>query len=143
MSDNKRSIKFRVWDIRRKRMIFGPTDENPNSSWVFNMYESCQNTDYADFLKLMQFTGLYDRSGKEVYEGDVICGSNRKRWIVEWGKAGWCLNNELIADPKYKFAGEEKYSFDRWMEFHPEGRCLVEILGNLYEHPDLIGEKQV
>jgi hypothetical protein len=57
-----RQIKFRAWDTERKIML-------PSwSIWKINLIDC----DFACNLILMQFTGLYDKNGKEIYEGDKV-----------------------------------------------------------------------
>lgn len=158
MTENKRIIKFRAWDTKYKVMIEGfaiydnadhlgmslsdaeqfytPEQIEADSDhfcggdgdWIFIMGE----------FELLEFTGLTDKNGKEIYEGDIIRGKNGKLWVIEWKDYGWCINNHLIADPKAKFAGPETYGFAYWMRLHPEGHCDVEIIGSLYENPELI-----
>ena len=68
-----RPIKFRAWNDNLKKMIFLDPHQWPLIALKSN-----------DTWFVMQFTGLLDRTGKEIYEGDVLEGSNGIKAIVEW-----------------------------------------------------------
>lgn len=70
-------------------------------------------------LVLMQFTGLLDRHGKEIYEGDIVKRSTNI-FVIEWQQIG------------------EERSIGIGFNIHePEAR-ICEILGNIYENPNLL-----
>ena len=69
-------------------------------------------------VELMQFTGLLDKNGKEIYEGDILkyrgkLSFNDPPFVVEW------QNDDA-----------------RWTEFYPSNN--FEVIGNIYENPELL-----
>jgi uncharacterized phage protein (TIGR01671 family) len=93
--------------------------------------------DGGDFYNVMQFTGLKDKNGKEIYEGDIY------RW-VSWNKA------ERIGVVEYEigFGGDG----ETWAGFgfpsditrldnDDEPWRDVEVIGNIYENPELLEKK--
>lgn len=113
-----REIKFRAWNIKETQMARGITlNETP-----------LLNVDFATIgpnIILMQFTGLLDKSGKEIYEGDIVrdCSHTDLVFAVEW-------NNEHIG---YWMPPE----FDEEYEY-PISEVILELIGNIYENPDLL-----
>ena len=78
-----------------------------------------------DQVELMQFTGLLDRNGREIYEDDVI-KSGGYRWVVRWGDnlGGY-----------YLLSVESDIRPDSYLRAQ-----ATEILGNIYENPELLKE---
>ena len=78
---------------------------------------------------LMQFTGLTDKNGKEIYEGDVV------------GLLGTSHSFEIFWDDKFGAWSLilQEHGFAP-AEDHLLGNCLddVEVIGNIYENPDLL-----
>jgi uncharacterized phage protein (TIGR01671 family) len=116
-----REIKFRCWDDKIKRMI----------SWEDMLLEEWFLGDLQgwDDLNIMQFTGLYDRTGKEIWERDIVKTFNIRDNIV--GKIQW--NNDrltwMIHPPSWhKNTSEHLFYY----------RGHIEVIGNIYENPELL-----
>lgn len=95
-------------------------DENDNAS--LTQY----NTKYPDNIPVMQFTGLTDKSGVNIFEGDICRDSEGKYMVVSWSKkfASWVLNRK-------------GWAFSHWFgeSCNPED---VEVVGNIYDNPELL-----
>jgi uncharacterized phage protein (TIGR01671 family) len=134
-----RELKFRAWDGNKMHypQIIGINGEvfswDHDRSWLHN----CQYWDgeegFIDAPNLMQFTGLKDKNGKEIYEGDIIQYFDKIVAVVVWQDyGGWSYK---WIDPTYiKVRQHNPEPF-----FH--NISLAEVVGNIYEHPELL--KQV
>jgi hypothetical protein len=127
-----REIKFRAWDSDYDKMRyveeFTIRYEKDNG---FHSGGYADNGDYGDYI-LMQYTGLKDKNGKEVYEGDVVtCASlvaNCLHEIVLQEEIGGLIVGGM---PGYALKGCKGYAWT----------SEEEIVGNKFENPELINEK--
>jgi len=109
-----REIKFRAWDKEREEIV--PVTQ------LF--WDILGNLKTPDSFILMQYTGLKDKNGKEIYEGD-ICKFQFKR-----------NQGQDISEVRFD-AGEFKFCADGF--FYSVGRCsVIEVIGNIYENPELV-----
>ena len=90
-----REIKFRAWDLVHKKMI-------QVKSLEFGVGITHQNDDMGDIdgYLLMQYTGLKDKNGKEIYDGDIVQWKygNRKtphKAQIGWGHGGFWVRGWL------------------------------------------------
>jgi uncharacterized phage protein (TIGR01671 family) len=110
-----RTIKFRAWDPLNKYFVF----------CEFNKIHTVIVSDLYLEGYVQQFTGLLDKNGKEIYEGDIVFdedGEFSKTCKIEW-------NNESAS-----FIG---ISIDDDGGFTME-EIDGEIIGNIYENPELL-----
>ena len=126
-----REIKFRVWDKHEKKML-----DNANVRLMVLGYledETCTGGAYADNLyEFMQYTGLKDKNGKEIYEGDLILLMERWYCAVEYDveNARFILNGEYV-----KNEDEVTHS-----SFAPYYQRDIVVIGNKFDNPELYRE---
>jgi uncharacterized phage protein (TIGR01671 family) len=112
----KREIKFRVWD-KEEGMIYINSSTDTHVLGGEYAYEIISSGEYPT----MQYTGLKDKNGVEVYEGDVVKVNGEYMEVYfKDGYFGWGWEHEGV------------YSFD------PFGVEEIEVIGNIYENPELV-----
>jgi len=143
---SKREIKFRAWDNREKRYV--------SSSMVQNQVILTEPTEHGFKLKtcfiLEQFTGLLDKQGKEIYEGDIIKYPNEiYRMFRAVGWEGEIDGFELVvwSEKNIAFMGkdlnrlQEGYQLE---EISPRYLWVLEmakkseVFGNIHQNPELL-----
>lgn len=121
-----REIKFRCWDIENKEMLEVQELDYADSYDGQPMIRTTMYNDYFDTedMILMQYTGLKDKNGKEIYEGDIVtCGSKDIKYLIEWqdtGLKGRQWNNNSYIGLKY------------WQKD-------LEVIGNIYDNSEMLG----
>ncbi|HEA46437.1 MAG TPA: hypothetical protein ENH99_01510 [Candidatus Pacearchaeota archaeon] len=115
-----REIKFRAWDKHNKRML----------EWMYpvDCWMRWLNGEDNE-VEIMQFTGLLDKNGKEIYDGDIVIttrdiesgGNHKKPKLVHWQPhtCGFNIRNTYINKNGYYY----------------------EIIGNIFENKDLLSNK--
>lgn len=115
-----RKIKFRMWNDYDKKMIHWNELLEKNLANIFTI------PSYNKWL--MQYTGLHDKNGKEIYEGDIVKIKYR---------------DEDIGKVIYEHNG---FSIDVTNMNKNYGRVsfvnnFMEVIGNIYDNPELLGGK--
>lgn len=115
-----RPLKFRAWDKDERRMY--PC----SGTWMGNVVCLLElgvfRAQPEHEVTVMQFTGLLDKNGKEIWEGDIIQLSNTTIWEVYW-------NEELAC-----FYARGGHGFTQLYDL----AGIEKVIGNIYEHPHLL-----
>lgn len=128
-----REIKFRAWDVKRGCYFQPSTLDFANKeygmSWVHD------GSKFITDVILEQYTGLHDKNGKEIYEGDIVGFYNRNNifGIVEWDDHGMFI---FRWDKDTAKKRREEYK-----DFIPTNLEMWEIIGNIHENPELLEEE--
>lgn len=148
-----REIKFRAWDKEDKEMYY--SDKNCVVSYD-NVGESIfllgdKTGKELSNYELMQYTGLKDKNGKEIYEGDILRQNSNDKDLVEvcYGEFGVrSLETEEVIDnicgwnlkvvETDGLSKIEPFCYDTplngfWIE-----KLGIEVVGNIYDNPELL-----
>lgn len=124
---SNRIIKFRAWDKEMEMIIYPKKHYAPlyKDGHIAELYNPEENEfhivyDNDNRFELMQYTGLKDKNGKEIYEGDIIkaIDGSMANEIIVWNNAGFINFQECSGQ-----------------SFSPEN---CEVIGNIYENKDLL-----
>ena len=99
---------------------------------------TCCETEAVYFEPIMQYTGLLDKNGKEIYEGDILRVREEEGgawyepeiWAVKYSERSY----------DYRCYNPKKYGDTEYWPLHKFQR--FEVIGNIYESPELLGGKQ-
>jgi uncharacterized phage protein (TIGR01671 family) len=118
-----RDIKFRAWSISDNKMVYGSLNLYDKGNPLITNIEGTQSWSVKP-ESVGQFTGLTDRKGIQIFDGDIVTAENYSMYkhlakIVEW-------DNDLSA---YVFKSK---NVEGVMLYHAKG---LEVIGNIYESP--------
>ena len=122
-----REIKFRAWD-KREEDVYGDKNEPHYEYNVECTYDSSLGSDFGavifqEDITLEQYTGIHDKNGKEVYEGDIVrfkCWGHEYIDKVEYHK--WGYYPIAPSKPEVSLSADGE----------------IEIIGNIHENPELL-----
>nr|DAT33632.1 MAG TPA: YopX protein [Caudoviricetes sp.] len=120
-----REIKFRAWDPASKAMYPVEAINFHGRERVTVQYNPIKGF-FLDDVQLMQYVGVDDKSGVEIYEGDIleIGGYEEDRGVVLFNEdsTSYCVEYDNVMTPIGEF-----YQLE------------LEVVGNIYENPDCLG----
>ena len=90
-------------------------------------------TIYIDSNTIGQYTGLYDKNGKEIYDGDIIAVNGRQIGYIVGGVRGYCY--DVIYTPA-KSNGEKSWPLYSVVTIDYHNKC--EVIGNIHDTPELL-----
>ena len=109
-----REIKFRAWN-KESKFMFKIFDSTTHQDWFLSSWKERH--------EITQYTGLNDKNGKEIYEGDIFETTSGVVAVVEWENNGRFLGFTVESERKIVYVGREP---------------KVEVIGNIYENPELL-----
>ncbi len=118
-----RTIKFRAWDKVNKDFTYYDSLRDIAENWM------CAFRDMLTQFEWQEYTGLKDKNGKEIYEGDIINGEQyNKKVVYSEGSTNFMVllyyGNKWIGDSLSQCV-----------------RSGGEVIGNIYENPELLEDK--
>jgi hypothetical protein len=121
-----RQIKFRVWEHHNNKFTNNPVGFGLNNNFELSIPNDSFDGEIRKYT-YQQFTGFTDRSGNDIYEGDIFVSYTRKWEPVEFEDGRWQANLQ----------GARVFSVFELFDGVPKGDHPV-VIGNMFENDELL-----
>lgn len=143
-----REIKFRIWADNKfyNKCLVGNTNNTNDEKWTCPMVwlEKSKKWVHCDNGIICQYTGLHDKNGKEIYEGDIIefsydvftgnFDTKVGRGTIEFIDGAFYIKPFEIEGKKIKDIDNEE-----WFLIYTVNIDTLEVIGNVHENLELLG----
>ena len=116
------NLKFRAWDKVNKEML--KIDIIDFYSEEIMVLEDDSTMKFSD-VELMQSTGLFDKNGVEIFDGDIV----RNIHTGSVGRVNWCVHNTGF----FYYVEKDKKDYTVF-----RAKYNLEVIGNIYENKELL-----
>lgn len=145
-----REIKFRAWDKVRKEYLSAgqilisiePGRRPERSNFYLDILKDANK--YNDRFIIEQYTGLKDKNGKEIYEGDIVKYTFDLPESTYATEIGLKIRTDKIfwSDWRSSFSVGNQLANNDLFRYVRNGN-RVEVIGNIYENPELLEAQDV
>ena len=123
----KRIIEFRAWEHDRQKMVYG---------YQYYIADAEKNN-----YPLMQLTGLNDKNGKPIFEGDILKSDFLScNFAIEWNNEVACYDWYALTETEKQGASLAKAIEEAPAKAKKPFTKIIEVIGNIYENPELLTE---
>jgi uncharacterized phage protein (TIGR01671 family) len=128
-----REIKFRAWDtLQGGKFEYWDSETNEYFGIFWTMIKD------KSFKGVQQFTGIKDKNGKEIFDGDIIIGNpqsdviTERIFIIGWMNSCWCLIHTESKEVLCSISAYYIEAVEKW----------ATVIGNIYENLELIKQDE-
>lgn len=142
-----RQFKFRAWDHKNKKMLYPIDIHNSHLDFITDsdgsllLEEILNSLGHTEKYEIMQWTGLIDKNSKEIYDGDIVIYKSEDNWMgypEEECEICW-LDNHI----SYGWVVRHKKDAFVWSLTRNFASESLEIVGNIFENPELLSNETV
>ena len=140
-----REIKFRAWDGEEIIYYNNWFTLHENTVLCFeerekHSYVDASDVDYPVRVNLMQFTGLLDKNGKEIYEGDIVSGVFDESGVKMCGVVFYDYDGFKMKCVQHMCDKDRngKVNYFSFIDYDGDILRELEVIGNIYESPELL-----
>ncbi|WP_028982860.1 YopX family protein [Sporolactobacillus terrae] len=129
-----REIKFRLYCKKTEEMADWNSVKEAIDSNEFSVSDILEMVEDDAFSAPMQYTGLHDKNGREIYEGDIVHSKTLVNGFESIGQV-------IFRDAHFLFqAINSQFGSSGWVSDLGIVLKEYEVIGNIYENPDLLKE---
>jgi uncharacterized phage protein (TIGR01671 family) len=135
------SLEFgrEIWPCTYKRIIKNETDENGYTEEIVLEMVSVDHILQSSEFKVMQYIGLKDKNGIEIYEGDILkCEFVNCNFSIEYNNEAACYDWYVLAETEKQCAALANSIEESPAKAGKPFMEIVEVIGNIYENPELL-----